>query len=456
MAGFIDSDKYLRIAEDVLKASSGEIVEVGISHAIQDNARFMESTVHQYNKLNELKVSVRVRFGQKCGISSTTDTTKDGLINLVKQAEEIALNSKEDPFLPFPEGGKSLFFEQVDPAVADFGPAEKSRFLSRIFQEFSEDFLFYGSMRSSLNFVGVYNNLGLRAGMANTALHLTLLPEDPEETDTFWVQYSSPSLDTLKYDDIFVKLREFLKMRYPDAHIKPGKYPVILSPYAVREVLDFMQYVGFSGKALELDISFLKGMKGRKVFGDSFSLVDKPVRKSGFSMPFDFEGISKRNIVIFEKGVFRRFIFDKRTARIFNRKTTGHGLVLLGSFPFAGHLEMPPGEKTLSEMIAEYQDVIYIHRFHYVNVLDPRTFTLTGMTRDGTFRVKHGKRWARLPNMRFQVNFVDLFNNITAISKEHEEIGFPDSYDMDLPLSYRLPYLRCEGFNFIGFSTEEG
>jgi predicted Zn-dependent protease len=137
------------------------------------------------------------------------------------------------------------------------------------------------------------------------------------------------------------------------------------------------------------------------------------------------------------------------------KKTTGHAMDLIDSFAFAGHLEMKGGEMSVQELIEESPDVIYITRLHYVNVLDPTTFTLTGMTRDGTFRVRHGKQWARLPNLRFHVNFKELFNNITGISKEREYVGQPDSYSFDLPVAYLLPHVRCEGFNVIGVSTEE-
>ncbi|HOK23397.1 MAG TPA: metallopeptidase TldD-related protein [Candidatus Hydrothermia bacterium] len=454
MARYIDSEKYFDIAREVLNASSGGFIEVAILHTLEDNARFTESTIHQYTNVNRLQISVRVRFGDKCGLSLTTDATKEGLIALVKRAEELALNSEEDPYLPIPEAKKNLFFEQVDPAVARLGPEEKTRFLGKIFREFSGDFTFYGIMRSSLNFVGIYNNLDLNAGLSFSTLHLALLPEDVVDKDTFWVQYSGPSLDSVKYDDIFTKLRGFLKMRYAGVHFKPGRYTVILSPYAVKEVLDLMQFVGFSAGALEQGSSFLAGMEGRRVFGSEFTLIDKPLRDPHFSMPFDFEGIPKRKLTIFENGIFKRFIFDKRTAKIFNKKSTGHSLEPMSSYPFAGHLGMPGGDKSLEELIQESHDVIYVSRFHYVNVLDPKTFTLTGMTRDGTFRIRN-RKWVRLPSLRFHVNFIDLFNNITGVSKEVEEVGFLNSYGMDLPASYQLPYLRCDGFNFIGFSTEE-
>ncbi|MEO0246507.1 MAG: TldD/PmbA family protein [candidate division WOR-3 bacterium] len=454
MARFTGSDKYLRIAEDVIKASVAEVVEGAIFHVESDFARFMESKVHQYNKLNTLTLAVRVRFGKKAGMVTTTDLTKDGIIKAVKKAEEIALNAKEDPDLPEAESSKNLYFESVDQAVKDLSAEEKARFLKRLFSEL-ENFNFYGSFRSSFNSVLIFNNIGMRAHQAYTALHLTILLEDREDRDTFWLQFSSSDLDALRFDDVKGKIARFMAMEFPDAGLKPGRYPVILAPYAVAEILDFMQYVGFSARALYDGISFLEGMGNKKVFGDNFTLVDNPLRKKGFKMPFDFEGVEKDTLKIFDRGVFKHFIYSKKMAKIFNTKSTGHAMDFASEYPYAAHLEMSPGDKGLEEMIAESQDVILINRFHYVNVLDPKSFTLTGMTRDGSFRIRNGKRWSRLPNLRFQVNFIELLNNITGISKDLEEVGFPESYGMDIPGTYILPYIRCENFNFIGVSTEE-
>lgn len=441
------------VAEDVIRASVAEVVEGIIYSSLSDNARFMESQVHQYTRMDETYLVVRVRFGNKAGIYTTTDLSKDGILEAVKKAEEIALFAKEDPYLPEPEKDKILEFSDVDLAVSELGPEEKSRFLKRIFTEF-DDFYFYGVLRSSTNHIHFFNNYGLRGNLSYTTLHLTLLTEDREDGDTFWTAYSFPKLESLSYDLVREKLSSFVRMEYPDAGIKPGKYTVLLSPYAISEVLGFMQYVGFSAKALHEGISFLENLKGKKVFHQSFTLEDRPLRNKWFRMPFDLEGVEKRNLKIFENGVFKHFIYDKRHGKIYRRKSTGHAVDLIHSYPMAQHLEMPEGDKMLSDLVAESEDIILINRFHYVNILDPKSFTLTGMTRDGTFRVKSGKNWKRLPNLRFQVNFMELFNQITGISKEREFVGFQESYGMDMPSGYVLPYMRCEGFNIIGVSAD--
>ena len=43
---------------------------------------------------------------------------------------------------------------------------------------------------------------------------------------------------------------------------------------------------------------------------------------------------------------------------------------------------------------------------------------MTGMTRDGTFKIENGKIKYALPNMRFTQSILEAFSKIAAISKE--------------------------------------
>ncbi len=46
---------------------------------------------------------------------------------------------------------------------------------------------------------------------------------------------------------------------------------------------------------------------------------------------------------------------------------------------------MKQGEDRLQDMIRNTKKGIYINRLHYVNLLNPMSIELTGMTKDGTF-----------------------------------------------------------------------
>ena len=65
---------------------------------------------------------------------------------------------------------------------------------------------------------------------------------------------------------------------------------------------------------------------------------------------------------------------------------------------------MAGGEAASLDELAELVgDGIYVTRLHYLSVVEPREGVLTGMTRDGTFRIRDGKVAEPLVNLRFTV-----------------------------------------------------
>ena len=78
-----------------------------------------------------------------------------------------------------------------------------------------------------------------------------------------------------------------------------------------------------------------------------------------------------------------------------------------GPLPYS--LSVAPGEAESVDELAELVgDGIYITRLHYLGVVDPREGVVTGMTRDGTFRIRDGKIAEPLVNLRFTVSVPDL------------------------------------------------
>ena len=70
---------------------------------------------------------------------------------------------------------------------------------------------------------------------------------------------------------------------------------------------------------------------------------------------------------------------------------------------------MSPGDAESVEELAELVgDGIYITRLHYLGVVHPREGVITGMTRDGTFRIRDGKVAEPLVNLRFTVSVPDM------------------------------------------------
>jgi predicted Zn-dependent protease len=61
---------------------------------------------------------------------------------------------------------------------------------------------------------------------------------------------------------------------------------------------------------------------------------------------------------------------------------------------------------------------LYISRFWYTNWVNPKEAIITGMTRDGTFRIRGGRLAGPVQNTRFQCRLLDLLQTCEAVGSD--------------------------------------
>ena len=102
---------------------------------------------------------------------------------------------------------------------------------------------------------------------------------------------------------------------------------------------------------------------------------------------------------------------------------------------------MAPGEAASVDELAELVgDGIYVTRLHYLGVVNPREGVITGMTRDGTFRIRDGKVAEPLVNLRFTVSMPDLLADVPGLTRD-DAARQPERL-LRRPLGVRLPRAR--------------
>jgi predicted Zn-dependent protease len=107
------------------------------------------------------------------------------------------------------------------------------------------------------------------------------------------------------------------------------------------------------------------------------------------------------------------------------------------------HLFIKEGDSSLEEMIASTKRGIYVTRFHYTNVVEPVSTTITGLTRDGTFLIENGKIKGAVKNFRFTDSILRALSHVSMISKEIKLVeGFFGGSC--------VPALKIDRFTFSG------
>jgi predicted Zn-dependent protease len=120
-------------------------------------------------------------------------------------------------------------------------------------------------------------------------------------------------------------------------------------------------------------------------------------------------------------------------------------------------LSLAGGDAASTDELAErIRDGIYVTRLHYVNLVDPRGGVITGMTRDGTFRIRDGKIAEPLVNLRFTVAVPEVLADVPGLTREPRLVGLTDYYGQRFALGARVPALATRAFNVTGVGSRPG
>src|SRR5207248_7064607 len=97
-----------------------------------------------------------------------------------------------------------------------------------------------------------------------------------------------------------------------------------------------------------------------------------------------------------------------------------------------------------------------VTRLHYLGIVDPREGVITGMTRDGTFRVRDGKIAEPLVNLRFTIAFPDLLREVPGLTRSVTLVNASNYYGGRYPHGALVPALATARFNVTGIGSMPG
>lgn len=397
------------------------------------------------------------------GHVQTSDLSKTGIERAVRNATDQAMHSTPLKFsfvFPGPYHTYSLKKKAFYDSSLQIAPIEKINMLRKITETSNENGLSCSAkLMSGGGKIGVINTSGTMMIMEFTEASLSLILTGKHAISS----YSSGSSENIKSLDVDQIMHEAIvnahrqKLPWIDSRRFRSEeiyFDLILEPYAVAEWVETLGSIGLNGLHFEEGESFISGKLNQKLLGDNITLYDDATDMRGFIAPFDFEGVPKKRQLLFERGIAKSVCYDVQLAQKYGRSSTGHGLPPFersyGAIP--RHLIMEGGENSIEEMVSSSQEpTLYITRFHYTNVVDPKKAILTGMTKDGTFLIENGKFVGPISNLRYLESIPEALSRVTHLGEPrivHDPTGYGGLY----PESTVVPPLKIKNVKFIGTS----
>jgi predicted Zn-dependent protease len=435
-------DETRKITDKIIRMARHGQIEVLLSYNTSSLTRYADNIITQNVSENKLlEVSIKIIKNGKISKITTNQIDDASLKRAVKNCDyfvpamgsELGLVSKQ----------KYNSVNAYNNETASFSPHQRASAIKEAVIEAS---------LNVLNISGIFSNESSMLAIANSRGLFAWYPlTSAEFTCSVLTSDSSARTSKITRDVTQIKtsalaktaVEKALKSKNP-IEMPAGQYTVILEPSAAVELLFFMALRGFGALSYQEGRSFMSGKLGTKIMGENITIIEDAYHPDISGMPFDFEGIPRKKVVLIEKGIAKNVVYDRLTAKKDKTTSTGHALPQPNpQGPLPTDLVMLPGDSSIPEMIASTEKGILVSEFHYTNLIDPMKMTITGMTRNGTFLIENGTITRGIKNMRFTDSILKMLSNVELISRETKlQHGFFGGG------GFIVPALKISQFNF--------
>jgi PmbA protein len=416
-------EKHARTLMEGALAACKEANQAEVLLFTDDSAltRFANNTIHQNVAERNSSLHVRAVIGTRIGVATTNSLEAQAVRDAAESACTIARFSAENPdFTSLPSPAASIVDvpEAFSEVTAGRTPKQRADAVTAIIRRAERDKLVAaGAYSTGCAEVAVVNSLGTFAYQQSTSAETTVVVMG--ETSTGYADRAATNAGDIAFDAVADEACSRATRSAQPRDLEPGEYEVVLEPYAVGEMLDYLAAVGFGATAMQEGRSFMAQRMGQKVAGETITIYDDGLDPRSFPMPFDFEGAPRQRVSLIERGIACGVVYDSYTAARQGVANTGHALAAPNPMgPMPGHLHLAPGSKSLEELVAGIGRGLWVSRFHYVNVVQPLETILTGMTRDGAWWVEHGEVQYPVKNLRFSQSVLEALSTVRGIGRD--------------------------------------
>jgi len=448
MAAPIGPDDIRQVLEAALDLPDADGVEVLMMHEWGGLTRFANSSIHQSTWREDTGLRVRVVKENQLGIAASNDFTKDGAARAAASALELARVAVPDPQFPglAPPAEALPAPGSFDETTASASPGDRADAVASLVGEVGQGFRAAGAFETTAAEIALANTEGQFCYAPTTQATITTVVSGGEGGAGTAEEAYRRSADV---DAAAIGRRAYQKARDSQRprDLEPGRYEVVLEPLAVSTLVAFLSYMALGGKAIEEGRSAFSGKAGQSVCSPAVSIVDDASTPGAIGLPFDFEGTPRQRVPLIERGVFRSGVYDRRSARMAGRASTGHALPPPNpDGPFPLNLTLEGGSASIEEMIASTRRGLLVSRFHYSNIVHPIETVLTGMTRDGTWLIEDGEISGPVKNLRFTQSILGALSDVDLVGRDRALVS---EFFFSAAL---VPALKIGAFNFSGRS----
>ncbi len=438
----MSGDELLALGDGALASLAHGEAEVVIADTRSELTRFAGNEIHQSVAERSRHIRVRLIDRGRTGVGEVRGHHDRAVALAFAAAEDsrrVTTTSDVSP-LPAPAPG-----DRDDPvafaeATAVATPQERAELVAIITGAAGAHGVnAYGALSTTTTTTAIITSAGLRRSATSTQASLVSVARGDDGGG--YASRHSADMDALDVAGLAAEVVDTCERNQGATAIDHGDYEVILSPYAVTDLLEHLAWVGFSALAVQEHRSFMR--IGEQLMSDTITIRDDARTPDIFPFPFDDEGVSTQPVTLVDRGVCSAVVYDTPTALQDGVASTGHSLPQPNTWgPLPRHVAMDAGDTPWQEMVGSVSRGLYITRFWYVRDVHPLRTVITGMTREGTFLIENGSITRPVKDLRFTQSIIEALANVVQVSREQRlELGEGESGVLS-------PWLHIGRFSF--------
>ena len=423
-AGILTRAECEEIARRALSFSTADETRVSINSAARADTRFAINQVTTSGENRDATVTITANVGGRLASVTTNRLDEASLAAAAKQASEIARLSPVNPER-MPELGPQQYPPARQRELALPTPAERATAAKQVTERArAVGLIATGFIEARVGATCLANSKGLFAYDSSAVVTMTATVRSADGTGSGWACSDGNSFAEIDAEHVAATAVEKARTSRDPVAIEPGRYPTILEPTAVGNLVQLIAQA-MQARAADEGRSFFSkpggGNKiGMKVVDERITLLSDPADSPSTSGGYDGDGEPMQRVVWIENGVVRNLNYDRYWAQRQGKEPTHAGGGGGGGFGFGfgggtRTLRMAGGTSSVPEMVRNTERGVLVTRFWYIRAVDPRTILYTGLTRDGTFLVQNGKVTKPVKNFRYNESPIFMLNNLEAL-----------------------------------------
>lgn len=404
-------------------------IEVYATDTLQKTIKIENGVLNTLNTKNISSYSVRGKYNNKmgyCNIENLSEADTEEIIKkIILNASTITATEEELLF-----DGNAVYHE-VKPKIADYDKYsnhEKIAMLKDIekrIKAVDERIL----MVSPCQFVEnatkttIVNSKGLNVSKELSYIYVVagaMASNGTQNTMGYkgMVGFEFANLDL---DKVVNETAQNALQSLGAGEVESGSYPIVFHTDPASEILQAFSSIFSSESALK-KMTKLIGKENEKIFGDNITIVDNPFdENAAINVQFDDEGVPCEKTEIVKNGIFNTFLYNLKTAKYFNKKSTGNGFKYGSSIGVSNtNLSLKPGNETFDDLISSTERGLYVTEISGLHAgLDPISGDFN--VQSSGFLIENGKITKPVTLFVISGNFFEMMNNVEKIANNVEK-----------------------------------